>query len=171
VGSLKIVQFDEPSITSAAEGWKDPSRDREILDLPEVYKTLAAGILPEKIVSTSYGKTSAKQLDVLDQLPVDTLGLDFCWGGEELFFGLRELETKKGVVFGAVDNGAGDNNWLFLENPREVANNVSGLHDRVDLGKSYISINAETEQLPRKWAKDKTAIVRQTADLVNWYTK
>jgi methionine synthase II (cobalamin-independent) len=170
-GGLPVLQLDEPSLTSKAEGWKDPKRDEEAEGLSEIYKDLLRGIGSKTIVSTFYGETTDRQLEILNELPVDAIGLDFVWGGEDLFHKVRALEPSKGIGFGIVDNGAGEDNRLDYEDPRIIANTICGLHDRVDLGKSYISLNAETEQLPRSSAIRKIGIIKQAADIVRKYTK
>lgn len=145
------IQVDEPVLT----------RNPEDLSLVhDTLATLAARKGPAELTLATYFGDVAKIYRDLLELPADVIGLDLVQGSKTWSHILRHGSSK------SLSLGIVDARNTKLEEPKVLASRVRELRDVLDLGRSYLSPSNGLEFLPRERARQKLAVLAQTARLV-----
>lgn len=145
------VQIDEPALT------RSPSDVRLVADAVEI---LAAEKGTLWLCLFPYFGPVAGILDDLASLPIDNLGLDLV-DGARTWDALRETGPAIPLTFGVIDARN-----TKRDDPRRLAESILALKGRVPLQESYVSPSNGLEFLPRGRAREKLALVAETAKIV-----
>jgi 5-methyltetrahydropteroyltriglutamate--homocysteine methyltransferase len=142
------IQVDEPILTRRPE------------DLPlvrDTLETLAGRKGAAELTLATYFGDVAKIYRDLVKLPADVIGLDLVQGSKT-WSHVQRHGSEKPLSLGVVDARN-----TKLEEPEVLASRVHELRDGVDLGRSYLSPSNGLEFLPRESARQKLAVLAETA--------
>lgn len=147
--SFELIQINGPSICSI--------RSRDELELAyEALQTVTKGLSAKTYLHLYFGDPTPILADLLS-FPVDGLGLDLVNVKipSDLKFG------KMGLAAGCVDAGN-----TKLEKPKEVAEEIRKLADRLQPSEIYLCPNYDLEYVPRRYANRKVHTLSKAAMLL-----
>ncbi|MBI4142002.1 hypothetical protein HY484_03700 [Candidatus Woesearchaeota archaeon] len=155
---ISLIQFNEPSIIA----YKREHPNLEIIS--EVYADMLKGVKAKTIVWTYGGIYDRKTIDILFELPVDTIGFDFVWdlNVEKL---LKKISTDKNIGFGIIDSG--DTGWIGEEDKQKIVKTLKSFAGYTYLSKALIAPNTTLEHLQRTNAREKLRTLREICNEVN----
>jgi 5-methyltetrahydropteroyltriglutamate--homocysteine methyltransferase len=142
------IQIDEPILTKKPE------------DLPlvrDTLGTLAANKGSAELTLATYFGDVAKIYRDLLEVPADVVGLDLVQGSKT-WSHIQRHGSEKPLSLGVVDARN-----TRLEEPGSLATRIRALRDSVDLGRSYLAPSNGLEFLPRERARQKLAVLVETA--------
>ena len=148
LAGVQHLQVDEPILTR---------RPEDLALVAETVGTLCARKGSAELTLATYFGDVAKIYRDLLELPIDVLGLDLVQGAKTWAQVVRhgsETPLSLGVV---------DARNTKLEDPQALATRVQELGDRVDLDRAYLSPSNGLEFLPRERARQKLAVLAETA--------
>ncbi|GIW47141.1 MAG: methylcobamide--CoM methyltransferase [Deltaproteobacteria bacterium] len=136
----EVIQVDEPAIL------RNP-RDFDILK--EALLIMNEAKRASKLALYSYFGDASSLYDMLQELPVDIIGLDFTYG-RDLIQVILDRGSEKALGLGLID---GRN--TKLENKEEVAKTIERLLPKIKVDISYLNPSCGLEFLPRDKAFEK----------------
>ncbi len=145
---VRHLQVDEPILTRHPE---------HLALVRETLGTLAARKGSAELTLATYFGDVAKIYRALLELPSDLLALDLVQGAKT-WPQLVRHGSEKPLVLGLVDARN-----TKLEDPGALAARVRELGESLDLGRSYLAPSNGLEFLPRGRAREKLAVLAETA--------